>query len=83
MASPIISIRLRTQLSGSACEIVKAFMYLGYFSLTNAGTQVKTSVKRRLPKKGREEGENKLFEVQRVIVFDFEMLSALYRLLAV
>uniref|UniRef100_M1CFE9 Upstream activation factor subunit UAF30 n=1 Tax=Solanum tuberosum TaxID=4113 RepID=M1CFE9_SOLTU len=47
------------------------------------GTQVKTSVKRRLPKKGREEGENKLLEVQKVIGFDFEMLSALYRLLAV
>ncbi|KAK4340250.1 hypothetical protein RND71_041712 [Anisodus tanguticus] len=50
-----LSIRLRTQNSESACEIVKSFVYSGSFSLTHAATQVKSSVKRRLPKKGREE----------------------------
>lgn len=84
VAWPIISIRLRTQLSGCACEVLKSFVYSGSFPLTHAASQVKSSVKKRLPKQGREEGENKLVEVQKVIGFDsVKVLRTLSRSLAV
>lgn len=46
--------------------------------MTHAASQVKSSVKKRLPKQGREEGENKLVEVQQVIGFDSIKSYALY-----